>query len=83
MSLGIKRYQFKSDPDQTMYYGLLAQELEKIFPENVINSSDTGSNGIYTVDYASLSVIALKAVQEQQAQIEALRMEIEKLKAEK
>jgi hypothetical protein len=79
--LEVKRYHFKNDPTMRNHYGLVAQELEKVFPENVYSNGDGASNGFYTVDYSSLSVIALKAIQEQQAQIEALKSEIEALKA--
>ena len=51
-----------------------------VFPQFV---SYGGDNQVtYTVDYGGLSVIALKAIQEQQAQIEMLKEEIRRLKEE-
>jgi hypothetical protein len=79
--LQAKSYQFTDAPDQRYYSGFLAQDLEKVFPQFVYFGGD--DQQIYTVDYAGLSVIALKAIQEQQEQIEALQREIEELKKAK
>jgi hypothetical protein len=79
MSLNPKTYQFIDAESSRVYTGLLAQELEKVFPQFVYYGGD--DQVTYTVDYASMSVIALKAIQEQQAQIEELKSQIEDLKA--
>ncbi len=74
MKLTPSRYQFKSNTADAPYsIGLIAQEVRKLFPEVV--SSDEGRLGIA---YSKLAVIAIKAIQEQQAEIEALRALIEK-----
>jgi hypothetical protein len=54
--------------------GVIAQEIEKIIPEVVVevdtlNSEDTHK----TVDYAKLTSVLIKAVQEQQQQINELK----------
>ncbi len=79
MSLKPKTYQFIDAENSRVYTGLLAQELEKVFPQFVYYGGD--DQVTYTVDYASMSVIALKAIQEQQAEIEQLKQEIEVLKS--
>jgi len=81
LSMGLKRYTFKDDPSGISYYGVIAQELQQVFPENVSVSWDPGQPGVLMVDYASLSVVALKAIQEQQAELESLKAQIESLKA--
>lgn len=78
MNLQAKTYQFNDAADERYFTGFIAQELEKLFPQFVYYGGD--NQVLYTVDYAGLSVIALKAIQEQQAQIEALKAEIEALK---
>ena len=76
-------------------FGLIAQDLEKIFPE-VINNTKSISNpkkkirsanepadnvsGYYSVDYISLIPILIKGIQEQQTTIESQNEEIEELK---
>jgi len=77
MNLKPKTYQFIKDKDKKLYSGLLAQELEKVFPQFVFYGGD--GQVLYTVDYAGLSVIALKAIQEQQKMIEDLKKKIEEL----
>jgi hypothetical protein len=79
MELQPKNYQMKDVADDRIQIGLIAQELEKVFPEFVYYGGD--DQVVYTVDYAGLSVVALKAIQEQQAQIDALKAELEALKS--
>ena len=77
MNLQPKTYQFIEDKDKKLYSGFLAQELEKVFPQFVFYGGD--DQVLYTVDYAGMSVVALKAIQEQQAVIEQLQKKIENL----
>lgn len=52
--------------------GLLAQEVEQVYPELV----STDANGYKMVDYARLTPILIQAIQEQQALITALQTQI-------
>ncbi len=63
----------KTTPD---HFGLLAQELEQEFPELV----DGQGEELRSVDYMKLTVPLIKAIQEQQQQIDELKSEIEHLK---
>lgn len=49
--------------------GLLAQELEQVFPELV----STDKEGYQAVNYAQLAPVLREVIKEQQAQIEALK----------
>jgi hypothetical protein len=77
MSLQPKTYQFKvHNPAGVISTGFIAQEVMPLFPELVSDfmhpTSDTTDNNIYHgINYAGFSVIAIKAIQEQQLQIEA------------
>jgi hypothetical protein len=52
--------------------GLIAQEVEEIVPNAIhISQADDDSNGMYSMDYSKLVVHLVKAIQEQQAFIEA------------
>lgn len=77
MNLRPKTYQFTEDKDKKHYSGFLAQDLEKVFPQFVFYGGD--DQVLYTVDYAGMSVVALKAIQEQQALIEILQKKIKEL----
>lgn len=55
--------------------GVLAQEVEAVFPELVV----TGADGYKAVDYARLTPLLLQAIKEQQAQIEAQEKRIRAL----
>ncbi len=57
--------------DTKMQYGLIAQEVEKLFPEMVLTASD--SMQTKSVNYQALHAISLKVIQAQQQEIEALK----------
>ncbi len=58
--------------------GFIAQDIEKIFPELVL----TDQNGYKSVDYVKITPILVKAVQEQQNEIEILKKRLNILEAE-
>ena len=69
-------YKFKSNPDAgSRSWGFIAQEVEAIFPDFVKECE-----GYKTIAYDNFAVIAIKAIQEQQAQIEALKQALETLR---
>jgi hypothetical protein len=96
MSVGVKKYDFdrstyasmnlKSKPE----VGIIAQEIEKIFPdivEDIVapsNNTDKNSTEVPTilkgVDYIALVPILLQGMQEQQVQINGLKAQILALK---
>jgi len=55
--------------------GVIAQEVEPVFPELV----QKNSNGYLSVDYTKFTPILIQALKEQQKQIEALKQKNEKL----
>ena len=66
--------------DQTKYasgvkIGVIAQELQKIYPSMVIK----GEDGYLKVDYTQLTAVLIQAVKEQQQQIRNQQLEIESL----
>jgi len=85
MLLNPTKYNFKTQADdEAKSYGLIAQELEEVFPEVVtINGDDTNGNGISDlrmVSYTELVPVLIKGMQEQQEMIKELRAEVELLK---
>lgn len=71
-------YRWKADPSGPRDEGLIAQELEKVFPSVVSESSD----GMKRVAYSRLGVYALGAIQEQHAIVESQAGEITTLRKE-
>jgi hypothetical protein len=57
--------------DINLQYGLIAQEVEKIFPEMVFTASD--SMQTKSVNYQALHSISMKVIQSQHAEIENLK----------
>lgn len=50
-------------------FGFIAQELKELFPEVVVE----GRSGLHSVDYGRLATVAIRAIQEQQKQIDELK----------
>jgi len=63
-------------PADNKYIGIIAQEIEKSFPELV----RTDEKGYKAVNYNGLTAILLQAIKDQQKQIDLLKEEIELLK---
>ena len=62
-------FQLKNDPSGAVQYGLIAEEVNKVYPELVIRD-DSGT--IQGLRYEELTPMLLNEVQKQQARIEAL-----------
>ena len=71
------RYRFKEAPNRSeeLQIGLIAQQVQKHFPELV---SEDGS-GYLSVSYSKMTAVLLKGLQEQQEEIERLSETIENL----
>lgn len=114
LRLSPSNYEFNTDNYKEVnlskgsHYGFIAQDIEKVFPElvsessivtsrsnnnrqtrNQLNSNITNekeqeevvlTENIKTVNYIEIIPILTKAIQEQQKQIEELKLEIQKLK---
>ena len=65
-------------PDGKPHIGLIAQELEEVFPELVTSS---GSEQYRAVDYGKLTAVLLEAVKELKAGQDALRQRVVELEA--
>jgi len=76
-------FNFINEPDKEVE-GFIAHEVQEIIPEAVLNEKDkVGSNGTpmyQSIDYSKITPFLIKAIQEQQAQIELLKQEVELLK---
>jgi hypothetical protein len=80
MKLKPSHYEMKVD-GKTTKIGFIAQELYETLPEVVdLPQKEDQSWGVH---YGSITAVLTKAIQEQQAQIEALKLEVEQLKKDK
>ncbi len=81
MKLQPKKYHYKeSENTAKLSYGFIAQEVNEIFPEFVGSYKDrkTGEE-MLTLNYDNFGVLAIKAIQEQQKQIDDLKQTVENL----
>jgi hypothetical protein len=74
------RYTIEKSSDKRSI-GFLAQDVQALFPELVGQSPDRdGKGGYLNMNYAGIGVLAVKAIQEQQGQLDSLKQENESLK---
>ena len=70
-----KSYTMKKDESEKQKIGVLAQDIEKVFPELI-----SESNGVKSVNYQGLIPVLINALKEQQSEIEIYRNEVSELK---
>ncbi|MCX6117679.1 MAG: tail fiber domain-containing protein [Proteobacteria bacterium] len=71
-------FQWKKGSDKSRQIGVMAQEVEKIFPELV----KQGADGIKSVDYPKLAVPMLEAIKSLKGQVDQLKDENAVFKSE-
>jgi hypothetical protein len=69
-------FKLKTDPKGTVQYGLIAEEVAKVYPELVVHGADGRIDG---VRYEELAPMLLSEVQRQAVQIRALKGQVEEL----
>lgn len=70
-----KYYTWKSDENKELQIGTSAQKVLEVYPELVGGSEDTN----YAVDYARLSIVALKAIDKLHDENQTLRDLVDKM----
>jgi hypothetical protein len=70
-------YYWKQNNDTTQQIGVIAQEVQKVFPQLV----KADKKGILGVNYQGLTPILLTAIKEQQKEIDDLKAEMKKVEA--
>lgn len=76
LKIRVVNYNLKGQ-DPTKYIGVLAQELEELFPELVAETNT--DERLKSVNYSSLTIMLIKAFQEQQVLINNLNATLEEL----
>jgi hypothetical protein len=74
--LRVVNFNLKTDPKKLKQIGLIAQEVEQVFPAMVESDLDAPDN-MKSVKYSVLVPMLVKAMQEQQAIIESLKARLD------
>lgn len=75
-------YQFKNQRSDRYHLGLIAQEVQAVFPEVVHSITDDPSKKLLGVSYASLVPVLIAGIKEQQEDLTAKTQQIEDLQDE-
>ena len=78
MNMETLSYEYKAQKDKQRHIGLIAQDVEDIYPELISYNED---DDVYHLNYSGLGVVAIKAIQEQQKIIDTQASKIEELEA--
>ena len=73
LALNPIEFRYKSDP-QIPHYGFLAQEVEKIFPELVYQT--TGADSMKSIDYLGFIPLLIQVMKHQQQELNQLKKKI-------
>jgi TfoX/Sxy family transcriptional regulator of competence genes len=65
----INGYTYNTTYDNKRHGGVIAQEIDKVFPEIV----NTGNDGLMGVEYGNISALLIEAIKEQKKEIDELR----------
>jgi hypothetical protein len=76
MQMDAVQFNWKTDPNGKKEVGFLAQDIEKLIPEAVVNSGPDAPLGM---KYSELIPVLVKAIQEQQKKIAALEKTIQNM----
>ncbi len=71
-----KTYTLKKDDDKKQHYGLIAQEVEKLYPELV----STDNDNIKSINYIELIPLLLEKIKSQDIQINEIKNQINEIK---
>jgi hypothetical protein len=73
MQLDVEKYHFIEEKEaQTKHFGMMAQDVITLFPEIVLHSKFDGDKDTWLMNYSVFGILAIKAIQEQQLQIQEL-----------
>ena len=76
----LKPVKFKWKEHDYTSEGFIAHEVQEIYPEAIVGEKD--GKDMQSMDYGKITPLLVKAIQEQQEQIEQLKTEIQTLKGE-
>ncbi len=72
LNLRPKKYDYINSKNSRKSIGFIAQDVNEYFPELVLNGQQDDGEVVMQINYAGFGVVAVKAIQEQQEQIESL-----------
>ena len=82
LNIQVRDYEFKKDATNHLHTGFLAQQLHTVFPHAVKVGGDDEETNPWSVDYASLTPLLVKGMQEQQVVIDELNLLVQQARIE-
>jgi hypothetical protein len=80
LKVKVHDFNFIYDPNKQLFTGFIAQELIDIFP-NAVSKPENDAD-LWTLDYGKITPLLVKAIQDQQQEIESQKQENRQLKSD-
>ena len=78
------RYVYRdNNPKEVSSIGFVAQEVQELFPELVLEQQGERDRGLLSVNYSGFGVLAIQAIKAQQRTIEELQAEVEEMQVQR
>ncbi|SDE43744.1 Chaperone of endosialidase [Dyadobacter soli] len=81
MKIGVVEYNYIANPKKERTIGFIAQDLYKVFPEAVTVGGEDAKTNPWRVDANKVTPLLVKAVQDQQKEIESLKAQLSEMNA--
>lgn len=75
----VVQFYYKNDPLKILQYGMIAEDVDSIFPETVVKNSQ---GNIWTIQYHKFIPLMIKYAQDEQREVKILQLKIKKLYAQ-
>ena len=76
LNLSPKNYYFKDDVNKKKHYGFIAQDVEKIYPELIVNEIDNNGDEMKSINYIELIPFLVAKIQDLQKEVDLLKANI-------
>jgi hypothetical protein len=80
LNLEAKKYKYLNEDDTQIHYGFIAQDVEKYYPNLVVNGVNEEAEQIKSVNYLEMIPLLVSKMQKMQNEIDKMQNEMELLK---
>lgn len=73
LNISPKKYSFKDDENKKEHYGFIAQDVEKIYPELIVNETNNNGDEMKNINYIELIPFLVAKIQDLQKEVDLLK----------
>lgn len=73
LNISPKKYSFKDDENKKEHYGFIAQDVEKVYPELIVNEMNNNGDEMKSINYIELIPFLVAKIQDLQKEVDLLK----------